>query len=81
MISIGIIQTKRKQRCGINMIEKIFLNVGMTYSRKKLTEKLLHLYDSEFYPSAKTAGAIGGAITQRFLKYDKYTDTYTRIKN
>lgn len=62
------------------MIEKIFLNVGMTYSREKLTEKLLHLYDSEFYPSAKTAGAIGGAISQHFLKYDKYTDTYTRIK-
>ncbi len=61
------------------MIEKIFLNVGMTISRKKLTEKLLHLYDCEFYPLAKTAGAIGGAITQHFIKYDKCTDTYTRI--
>ena len=64
----------------MHMIEKVFYNVGMTISRKKLTEKLLHLYDSEFYPSAKTAGAIGGAITQRFLKYDKYSDSYTRIK-
>lgn len=64
----------------MHMIEKVFYNVGMTISRKKLTEKLLHLYDCEFYPLAKTAGAIGGAITQRFLKYDKYSDSYTRIK-
>lgn len=62
------------------MIEKVFYKGGMTMSRKKLTEKLLHLYDCEFYPSAKTAGAIGGAISQHFIKYDKYTDTYTRIK-
>ena len=62
------------------MIEKVLYKGGMAMSRKKLTEKLLHLYDSEFYPSAKTAGAIGGAISQHFIKYDKYTDTYTRIK-
>lgn len=62
------------------MIEKVFYKGGMSMSRKKLTEKLLHLYDCEFYPSAKTAGAIGGAISQHFIKYDKYTDTYTRIK-
>lgn len=64
----------------MHMIEKVFYKGGMTMSRKKLTEKLLHLYDCEFYPSAKTAGAIGGAISQHFIKYDKYTDTYTRIK-
>lgn len=62
------------------MIEKVFLNVGMSITRKRLTEKLLHLYECEFYPLAKTAGAIGGAISQHFIKYDKYTDTYTRIK-
>lgn len=62
------------------MIEKVFLNVGMTITRKRLTEKLLHLYECEFYPLAKTAGEIGGAISQHFIKYDKYTDTYTRIK-
>ena len=62
------------------MIEKVFLHVGMTITRKRLTEKLLHLYECEFYPLAKTAGAIGGAISQHFIKYDKYTDTYTRIK-
>ena len=64
----------------MHMIEKVFNKAGMSMSRKKLTKKLLHHYDCEFYPLAKTAGAIGGAITQRFLKYDKYTDTYTRIK-
>lgn len=64
----------------MHMIEKVFNKAGMSMSRKKLTEKLMHLYDCEFYPLAKTAGAIGGAITQRFLKYNKYTDTYTRIK-
>lgn len=50
----------------MHMIEKVFNKAGMSMSRKKLTEKLLHLYDCEFYPLAKTAGAIGGAITNVF---------------
>ncbi|WP_455259741.1 hypothetical protein [Ruminococcus sp.] len=62
------------------MIEKVLNNVGMTLSRKELTKRLLLLYGKEVYPLAKTVGSIGGSISQSFLKYDKYTDTYTRIK-
>ena len=62
------------------MIEKVLNNVGMSLSRKELTKRLLLLYGKEVYPLAKTAGSIGGGISQSFLKYDKYTDTYTWIK-
>lgn len=81
MSGIGITILKKLKRYGINItIEKVLNNVGMSLSRKELTKRLLLLYGKEVYPLAKTAGSIGGGISQSFLKYDKYTDTYTRIK-
>lgn len=48
------------------MIEKVLNRVGMSLSRKELTNRLLLLYGKEVYPLAKTAGSIGGGISQSF---------------
>lgn len=79
MISIGIIQTKRKQRCGINMIEKA-IEYRQTLTRVQLIAALMSLYKEEKYALKKSVGSIGGAVSQEFLYYSQKNDSYTRIK-
>lgn len=61
------------------MIERV-IKPSETLSRQQLISALIAEYTGSSYRSKKAFGALGGAVTQKFLLYNRFTDTYTRIK-
>lgn len=62
------------------MSEKILTYKYQIIKRTDLISSLTNAYSKEKFPLKKALGAIGGAVTQGYIAYNKKSDTYMRLR-